>query len=122
MTFSRALFPLAVAMLAGTMGCNSLDGADDVDTDEDNPDPNNQPVIVEGDAPPTPIINCAYPVNGNGVGVGNIVPSFHKWQGVGPGESTVREVTVAEFFDCTGALAINGHPVNAVMIDTSKFF
>ena len=120
MTCSRAL--AVAAMCATAIGCNPLTGADDVDTDEDNPDPTEKPTIVEGDAPATPTINCAYPTTGNlGVGQGSIVPGDLKWQGIGPGEMAPREVSVAELFDCAGSLTINGQPVNAVMIDTSQY-
>jgi hypothetical protein len=115
-------FALAAIAAAG-FGCNPLTGVDEVDTDPNNPGPDDiDPTKIEKDAPASPLLSCAYPSVGSvGVAVDQILPGTMKWQGYAPGETTPRDISVAELFDCDGSHSINGHPVNAILFDTSQF-
>jgi hypothetical protein len=65
------------------------------------------------DAGPAP---CSWPTRNLGNEIGQSLPSNLAWQGLGPGESRERRISIEEFFDCDGARGIH-----AVMIVTSQY-
>ena len=102
-------------------GCNTLNGSNDVAVDDTEAEGEGEVEAGAAVVPPTKAISCAYPNDpalNFGVDVGQIVPldMDHTYQGIFAGETTPREISVAELFDCDGSRG-----VDAIIFDTSQY-
>jgi hypothetical protein len=59
---------------------------------------------------------CAWPTTNLGNEIGQSLPSNLAWQGLGPGETRERRISIDEFFDCDGS-----EDIHAVLIITSQY-
>ena len=60
---------------------------------------------------------CEYPAGPYGVSPGQVVPPTISWQGYAAGSAASSTIALSDFFDCDGSKGIN-----AILIDTSKYF
>jgi hypothetical protein len=95
---------------SGAPDCEEAD-ADDDDSCSGAPDCEEADADDTGSSVDEP---CEWPDAPFGVDVGSTLPSTLSWEGVGPGDTELRVISVAEFFDCDGRLG----DVDAILFAT----
>lgn len=117
--FSSLALAAAAALAVGSVGCNTVTGAGDlnicgVNCDDDEGDSSgsgNGTGSAGGDGSgstaTTGGTQCVWPEGNFGTAVGSNVRQNLSWQGYRPGEDAVSDISIEEFFDCDGSKGIN---------------
>jgi hypothetical protein len=112
---------LAAAFAVGSVGCNSVTGAGDlnicgVNCDDDEGDSSgsgNGTGSAGGSdgsgttSATTGTTQCVWPEGNFGTAIGSNVRQNLSWQGYRPGEDVISDISIEEFYDCDGSKGIN---------------